>query len=82
VAGPGSQTLGSVDHLVRGLTRSELAGKLTRALFFWLRYLDRLIPAPYASDDASAVYFLGRRSERALSPAEIVTYYPGAQTDG
>jgi len=82
VAGPGSQMLIAVDHLVRGLTRSELAGKLARALFFWLRYLDRLIPPPYASDAASAVYFLGRRSENELSPAEIVTYYPGAQAGG
>jgi ubiquinone/menaquinone biosynthesis C-methylase UbiE len=79
VAGPGAQLLASVDHIVRGLLRSELAGKLTRAAFFWLRHLDRLIPTAYAMDDASAYYFLGRRSERPLSPQEIVTYYRGAQ---
>ena len=79
VAGPGAQMLTSVDHLLRGLFRSELAGKLARALFFWLRYLDRLIPGAFAMDDASAYYFLGHRSERELSPSEIVRYYRGAQ---
>ena len=29
---------------------------------FWLKYLDRfVVPAPYAADAASAVYFLGRK---------------------
>jgi SAM-dependent methyltransferase len=79
VAGPGAQLLTSVDHIVRGLLRSELAGKLARAAFFWLRHLDRLIPAAYAMDDASAYFFLGRRSERDLSPHAIIGYYRGAQ---
>jgi SAM-dependent methyltransferase len=78
VAGPGAQMLTSVDHLVRGLLRSELAGKLARAAFFWLRYLDGLVPTGFAMDNASAYYFLGRRSERELSPSEIVGYYRGA----
>jgi ubiquinone/menaquinone biosynthesis C-methylase UbiE len=79
VAGPGTQLLWSVDHLVRGLIRSELAGKLTRALFFWLRYLDRLVPTAFAMDNASAYYFLGRRAARELTPREITEYYRGAQ---
>jgi hypothetical protein len=79
VAGPGTQLLWSVDHLVRGLTRSELAGKVARGVCFWLRYLDRAIPEAYAMDDASAYYFLGRRAETELAPAELVEYYRGAQ---
>jgi ubiquinone/menaquinone biosynthesis C-methylase UbiE len=79
VAGPGTQLLWSVDHIVRGLLRSELAGRLARLAFFWLRYLDHLIPIAFAMDNASAYYFLGRRSERELSPAEILAYYGGAQ---
>ena len=82
VAGPGTQLLWSVDHVVRGLLRSELAGKLARALFFWLRYLDRLIPTAFALDNASAYYFLGRRADRELTSREIVTYYRGAQRPG
>jgi ubiquinone/menaquinone biosynthesis C-methylase UbiE len=80
VAGPGTQLLWSVDHIVRALLRSEPAGKLARLAFFWLRYLDRLVPTAFAMDDASAYYFLGRRSERELSPREIVAYYRGAQS--
>ena len=79
VAGPGSQLLGGTDHLVRGLLRSQLAGRLARAMFFWLRYLDRLVPPAYAMDAGSAYFFLGRRSDRRLEPREIVAYYRGAQ---
>ena len=79
VAGPGTQILWSVDHLLRGLLRSEFAGKLARGVLFGLRYLDRVIPDAYAMDDASAYYFLGERSDRALTPQEIIGYYRGAQ---
>ena len=75
VAGPGTQLLWSVDHLVRGVARSELAGKLARALLFALRYLDRIVPEEYAVDDASAFYFLGRRADNELGPHEIMAYY-------
>ncbi|MBT2508910.1 class I SAM-dependent methyltransferase [Streptomyces sp. ISL-98] len=79
VAGPGTQLLWSADHLVRGLTQSTTAGRLTRGALFWLRYLDALVPAGYASDNASALYFLGRKRDREMSPKEIVRYYRGAQ---
>jgi SAM-dependent methyltransferase len=79
VAGPGTQLLWSVDHVVRALTRSELAGKLTRAACFWLRFLDHVVPADAAMDDAAAYFFLGRRSSRRLTPHEIVEYYRGRQ---
>ena len=59
--------------------RSELAGKLASGVFFWLRYLDRLVSSAFAMDNASAYYFLGRRAERELRPREIVEYYRGAQ---
>lgn len=79
VAGPGTQLLWSVDHLVRGLARSRVAGVAARAAFFWLRYLDRLVGARFAMDDASAYYFLGRASGAELSPDDILAYYRGAQ---
>lgn len=79
VAGPGTQLLWSADHLVRGLTRSALAGRATRGLLFWLRGLDRLVPASYAMDDAAAYYFLGRKRDGGMSAREIITYYRGAQ---
>jgi SAM-dependent methyltransferase len=79
VAGPGTQLLWSIDHLTRGLLRSQLAGRLARAVFSPLRVLDRVVRDDYAMDNASAYYFLGRRAERELTPGEIVDYYRGAQ---
>lgn len=79
VAGPGTQLLWSVDHTVRGLTRSASAGRAVRGLLFWLRALDRLVPPDFSEDDASAVYFLGRKREREMTAAEIIGYYRGAQ---
>jgi SAM-dependent methyltransferase len=82
VAGPGTQVLWSVDHLARGMLRSATAGRLARAAFSWLRLLDRTVPAPFALDDASACFFLGRRADRELTAREIVGYYRGAQQGG
>lgn len=79
VAGPGTQLLWSIDHLMRGLLRSQLAGRLARGVFSPLRVLDRVVPDDYAMDNASAYFFLGRRAERELTPREIVDYYRGAQ---
>jgi ubiquinone/menaquinone biosynthesis C-methylase UbiE len=81
VAGPGTALLWTADHVVRGLTGSALAGRFARAALFWLRLLDRWIPAEYASDSASALFFLGQRSTRELTAEEVVAYYPGAQRD-
>ena len=79
VAGPGTQLLWSVDHVARGVFRSQTAGRVARVLCFWLRFLDSAVPAAYATDDASAFYFLGRKSASKLSPADMVSYYRGAQ---
>jgi len=82
IGGPGTQLLWSIDYLARSLFRSRLAGGVTKALFFWVRLLDRLCPYPYAVDSASGCYFLGRRSDREISPREIIKYYRGAQISG
>ena len=78
VLGPGSQLLWSIEHVVRGTFRSVTAGVLVKMLLFWLRYFDALIPERYASDAASAVYFLGRKSETAIQPRDMIAYYKGA----
>jgi SAM-dependent methyltransferase len=79
VAGPGTQLLWSVDHVARGLFRSRNAGAAAKMLCFWLRYVDALIPADYATDNASAFFFLGRKSDREVPAADMVDYYRGAQ---
>jgi hypothetical protein len=47
---------------------------------FYLKYFDRwLIHRAGAVDAASAVYFMGRRSDRALTDHELISRYRGAQ---
>jgi hypothetical protein len=69
----------SIDHLVRGVFRSTTAGKIAKFAFFWIQYLDRLIPPTYAQDGASGVFFYGRKSTQPMTPREIIPYYRGAQ---
>ena len=79
ILGAGTQLLWSLDHFARSLFRSTNVGKLARAAFFWLSYLDRAGSEPHAIDTASAVYFLGTKSGKAMQPRELVPYYRGAQ---
>jgi SAM-dependent methyltransferase len=79
VAGPGTALMWSIDHLARALFRSRTAGRLARVMFFWLRFADRLTDPHYAADAASALYFLGRRAEYSITPAEAITGYAGGQ---
>jgi len=78
VLGPASQLLWSIEHVVRGTFRSVKAGIAAKLALFWLRFFDRIIPAGYASDAASAVYFLGRKSAAKIGPRDIVAFYQGA----
>jgi SAM-dependent methyltransferase len=82
VAGPGVTLSWSLDHLVRGLTRSRTLGRGVGIASSWLGLLDGMIGAPHASDGASCLYFYGRRAERALTPREVVSSYRGAQRPG
>ena len=75
VAGPGVQLAWSVTYAVRGATRSRIAGALCGAVLEPVGHaLDRIVPREYAVDGASSVYFYGKRSERTLSPREIVDH--------
>lgn len=78
VLGAASQLLWSIEHVVRGTFRSVTAGVVAKMMLFWLRYLDGLIPRKYASDAASAVYFLGRKSDSAITAKDMIVYYKGA----
>ena len=46
---------------------------------FWVRFLDQLVPVEFQVDNASGVFFLGRRSEREIASKEMISYYQGAQ---
>jgi len=78
-AGPGTAMIWSIEHLFRGLFRSRLIGKLARLFFFWLQYLDDIVGKDFSEDAASAVYFMGKKSNQATSPKETIAGYTGAQ---
>jgi SAM-dependent methyltransferase len=79
VGGPGTQMMWSIDYLFRSLFRSRAMGRLVRALFFWLRWLDSLVPENYAIDAAPGCYFLGTLSDTPILPKELIRRYKGAQ---
>jgi SAM-dependent methyltransferase/uncharacterized protein YbaR (Trm112 family) len=76
--GPGNAMIWSIRYLVRGLARTKLAGIIASLIMMWVRLFDRLIPEAFAIDGASAVFFIGRKSENTLSPKDIISYYRGA----
>ena len=82
VAGPGTALVWSLVAFAQALFRSQrlsqLAGLLTRSCLFWLKYFDYLTQDnPTALDSASCTYFYGRKSDRLMSPEEIVGRYEG-----
>ena len=78
-AGAGTQLLWAIEYFSRGIFRSRNIGKVFKLLFFWLQYLDTLIPESYNVDAASGVFFAGRKHSKSLSDEAIVAHYGGAQ---
>lgn len=79
IGGPAETLLWSVRYLGRSLFRSEKIGSLFAVMFFWLRYLDRLIDDRYRADAATGVYFLGTKADAAIEPKDLVAYFPGVR---
>ena len=79
IGGPGESLAWSLRYLARGLFRSDKIGSLFTLAFFWLRYLDRLIDEKYRADAATGVFFLGAKGEAAITPRDLIDYYPGAR---
>jgi len=79
VAGPGVALSWSFDHFVRSLVRSRTAGRIAGLALIWLGWLEGLMGRGQVYDAASALYFVGVRSETAISPRALVDGYRGAQ---
>ena len=77
VAGAGTALLWSIDYFVRALTRSVRLGRIVALCFFWLSHFDRVLDPRHSVDAASSVFFLGRKTERSISGADIIDYYQG-----
>ena len=60
-------------------TKARYAAKtFARLTVFWLKYFDRhLAQKPQALDAAQGLYFMGRKSETALSERELIESYDG-----
>lgn len=76
--GPGYAALWSIRYLVRGVTRTKLAGIAATIAMLWLRLFDKLTPEAFAIDGTSAVFFIGRKGEKSLNPKDMIAYYRGA----
>jgi len=77
--GPGTALLWSIRYFSASLFRSGKIGLGIAALFFWLKYLDRLMSDRHSYDGPSGSFFMGKKSSRTLTPKEIIAYYRGAQ---
>jgi SAM-dependent methyltransferase len=82
IGGPGLVAQWTLDYLIRGVTGSDRAGRRSRRLLQMLNKVDERMGARRKLDSASAVYFTGRRSDRTMSPAEIVDYYREVRESG
>jgi SAM-dependent methyltransferase len=83
VCGPGLVLAWAYRYFLLSLARSKVARSLLPALTaltsFYLKAFDwHLIERPGALDAASAVYFLGQKSEHALTDRELAQHYRGA----
>jgi SAM-dependent methyltransferase len=75
VGGAGTQLLWTIEHFVASLTRSRIAGKLAKMLFFPVRFFDRLCDPVLSMNTASSFFFYGRKSSSVLKPGDIINYY-------
>lgn len=79
ILGAATSLLWSIDYFFSGLFRSRFIGKCIRFFFFWIAYLDRIIPDSFNIDAASGVYFIGRKTSNCLDAKEIIAHYKGNQ---
>jgi SAM-dependent methyltransferase len=81
IGGLGQSLLWSLEYFTTGLFRSRMAGKMVKAFFFWIRWIEKIIPETYNSDGACGTYFLGEKSAM-IDEKKIIDYinqYDGAQ---
>jgi len=82
ICGPGMALSSSYGCFLASFFKSKLAMRFlsifVRFTSFWLKYFDYyLIDKPKTIDCASAYYFLGRKSDRAISDRELISLYRG-----
>ena len=79
-AGPMSALRWAIEHAVKSLVRGKAAAWLLRPFTLPLGWIEQFSPRNgYALDACSGSYFIGRKSNRTLTPQEIIAAYRGAQ---
>jgi SAM-dependent methyltransferase len=81
VSGVGQSFLWSLEYFVSGLFRLRAAGKIAKAFFFWIRWLEKFIPDGWNSDGACGCYFLGKKvvDMQSKTIGDFLVQYDGAQ---
>jgi SAM-dependent methyltransferase len=77
IGGVGLTLLWSIEYLFSALFRSRKIGKLSKLVFFWVRYLDFLVPERYNIDSACGAYFIGKKRVDVIE--DFLNDYKGAQ---
>jgi len=75
VSGAATALVWSFRYLCRALGASDKVATLLSLPVFWLQYLDRFTRRRPNADGASGTFFLGVKSDRAIIPGEMVSYY-------
>jgi ubiquinone/menaquinone biosynthesis C-methylase UbiE len=75
IFGPSIALLWSINYFVKSFTDSNKVAAVVTAPFFWLRVLDKYAKIGPSIDAASAVFFLGTKSDRSLRANEMPGYY-------
>lgn len=83
VDGPGMALAWSYRYFLLSFTQSKLLRSIlsvvARLTGFWLKYFDYLLwKKPSALDASSGLFFLGRKSDKAMSDKDLITMYKGA----
>lgn len=75
VMGPFAHVVDAIGGAAKALTGSARLALLTRLALFWVNWLDRCVPEPNRLDDASAVWFLGRKAAEPIDPHAAISHY-------
>lgn len=75
VRGAGVSLLWAIRYFFSGIFRSKAAGAFAAGCFFWLRFVEKLIPNKHNIDAGSCFYFLGAKTSTGLQEKEIIDFY-------
>lgn len=80
IGGLSMSLIWAMSYFLSGVFRSIIIGKISRVLFFWLRFIDLIIPNKFQMDGASGYFFIGKKTPNtSLNNPEIIQFYNGAQ---